>query len=209
MQNMIRTTVFDFGGVIADEGFYEGLMAIARMNGLEPVAFFTTVEAIIHETGYLIGRAEESVFWDTVRKRTGLSAGNSVLRREIISRFILRPTMIRAVDVLRSRSIEVVMLSDQTNWLDEIDQQTGLSSHFDRVFNSYHIHQSKRDAGVFRFLCSELKANPSESLFVDDNAGHISRARESGLLTIHFTTMDTFLKEMKGYFPWYQVVSGS
>lgn len=204
MQNTLRATVFDFGGVIAEEGFYEGLMAIGRSNGLDPASFFSSVESIIHETAYLTGKADESFFWDVVRSRTGITNSNSELRQEIVSRFVLRPAMVKAVDALRSHSMTVAMLSDQTNWLDEIDRETGLFSHFDRVFNSYHMHQSKRDAAVFEYLCSELRVRPADTLFVDDNAGHISRAQGQGLRTIHFTTMDAFQKEMKIYFPWYQ-----
>jgi putative hydrolase of the HAD superfamily len=37
---MINAVVFDFGGVLAEEGFMEGLKAIARKNGLNPDEFF-------------------------------------------------------------------------------------------------------------------------------------------------------------------------
>jgi FMN phosphatase YigB (HAD superfamily) len=146
MQNVIRAVLFDFGGVMAEEGFLEGLRAIARKNGLDPETFFMTVDAIIFETGYLIGRADEGTFWNEVRNRTGIIGTDGELREEILKRFVLRPDMIAVVDHLRSRGLTVAMLSDQTNWLDEMDRRTALSGHFDRVFNSFTIHKSKRDA---------------------------------------------------------------
>jgi hypothetical protein len=36
---MIKAVVFDFGGVVAEEGFREGLKAIGRKNGLDPRVF--------------------------------------------------------------------------------------------------------------------------------------------------------------------------
>ena len=52
---MITTVLFDYGGVIAEEGFREGLLAIARNNGLDPDAFYQGVCRIIADSGYLTG----------------------------------------------------------------------------------------------------------------------------------------------------------
>ena len=68
--------------------------------------------------------------------------------------------MLAEVDALRAGGAFVAMLSDQTNWLDELDRATALYRHFDRVFNSYRMHKSKRDASVFRDVCGELGAAP-------------------------------------------------
>src|SRR5450756_2758808 len=143
MHEVIKAVLFDFGGVIAGEGFFKGLQAIGRESGLDPDEFFRTVDALIYETGYLIGNADEAFFWNTVRKRTGLRRTDAELRDEIVKRFSPRPEMISSADLLRSKGFIVAMLSDQTNWLDEIDQETGLFRHFDRIFNSYRIHKSK------------------------------------------------------------------
>ena len=42
---------FDFGGVLAEEGFREGLRAIAEGNGLEPEAFIETGFDLVYEGG--------------------------------------------------------------------------------------------------------------------------------------------------------------
>ncbi len=196
IQNSIRAALFDFGGVVAEEGFREGLQAIGRKNGLDPDQFFTAVDALIYETGYLTGTTREHAFWDTVRNRTGISGDDASLKREILSRFVMRPEVLSWVALLRSQGIIVAMLSDQTNWLDEIDRQTELFKHFDRVFNSYHIHQSKRDASVFTNVCEELGVKTAETLFIDDNLKHIERARSRGLLTLHFVSVDDFVRQL-------------
>lgn len=194
---MIKTVIFDFGGVLAEEGFREGLLAIAGKYGLDPEAFFADVDSLIEKTGYLTGLADEASFWNAVRAATGIGGDDGALRREILSRFVLRPEMVAEVDALRAAGLSVSMLSDQTNWLDELDAETALSRHFDRVFNSYRMHKSKRDASVFRDVCAELSAAPGETLFVDDNINHIRRAKSRGLRTIHFTGIDEFKKQLK------------
>jgi HAD superfamily hydrolase (TIGR01509 family) len=201
MQNAVRAVLFDFGGVIAEEGFHEGILAIARRNGLEPERFFRAVDAIIYETGYLTGRADEATFWNEVRRKTGAAGTDRDLRDEVLKRFVLRPDMVRTADRLRSRGLIVAILSDQTNWLDEMDRRTALSAHFDRVFNSFDIHKSKRDASLFGEVCAALGVKREETLFVDDNEDHIRRAKAEGLRTIQFTTVEDFIGRLGRHVP--------
>ncbi len=198
-QGMLKAVLFDFGGVIAEEGFWTGLRAIGKENGLDPDAFFKTVDELIYETGYLTGKADEALFWNAVRNKTGIRRTNAELRNGILKRFVLRPDMIASVDLLRSMGLIVAMLSDQTNWLDELDRQTALFPHFDTVFNSFRLHKSKRDASVFRDVCSALGVKPEETLFVDDNIEHIKRAQGQGLQTIHFTGWEEYNKQIRSF----------
>ncbi len=193
----IAAILFDFGGVLAEEGFREGLFTIGRKNGLEPERFFGFVDDLIYESGYLTGRTSEARFWDSVREGTSVIGSDSELRKEILERFVLRPDMIASVDLLRTRGVTVALLSDQTNWLEEIDRETALFQHFDLIFNSYQIHKSKRDASVFRDVCGFLGVEPGETLFVDDNIEHIRRAQGQGFQTIHFKNVRDYEEQIK------------
>ncbi len=195
----LQAVLIDFGGVIADEGFRDGLREIGRRSGLNPEAFFVSVERIIADSGYLTGLADEHAFWDRVRTETGIAGGDDSLRSEILGRFTIRKEMLDSVDWLRSSGLTVAMLSDQTNWLEEIDAATRLFGHFDAVFNSYRIHKSKRDPSVFTDVCGSLGIPPGETLFVDDTIGHIERASDRGLLTLHFTTVADFRERLAGF----------
>jgi HAD superfamily hydrolase (TIGR01509 family) len=201
VRSLITTILIDFGGVLAEEGFLDGLRALGRKNGLDPDEFFKTVDSLIYETGYLTGKADEAVFWDAVRKRTGIGDVDRILRDEILNRFVLRPDMLALVDSLRGMGIVVAMLSDQTNWLEEIDRSTALFSHFDQVFNSFRMKKSKRDASVFDYVCSLLDVEPQKTLFIDDNISHIARAQGRGLRTILFVSMEDYKNQLKNYFP--------
>ncbi len=201
MAETIRAVVFDFGGVIAEEGFREGLWAIAKRNGLALNDFFAAGDRIIFETGYLTGAADEETFWSTLKEQTGIAGSFSELRQEILERFVIRGAMLTFADHLRTRGLVVALLSDQTNWLDEIDCDTGLFRHFDAVFNSFRIHKSKRDPTVFRDVCSALNVRPGEALFVDDNPGHIGRAAGEGLNVILFRGINSFRREIARFIP--------
>lgn len=182
---MIRVVFMDFGGVIADEGFYEGLKAIAINACLEPEVFFRTAEEIIHQTGYVTGKTAEAGFWTAVKERTGIRQNDAGLREQILSMFRLRPEVLAVADRLRSSGLTVCILSDQTDWLDELDRRTPFYHHFDRVFNSYVLQKSKRDASLFDDVCAQTGIEPAEALFIDDNINNVTRAAARGLKTIH------------------------
>jgi putative hydrolase of the HAD superfamily len=196
----IKAVLFDFGGVLADEGFRNGLEAIARQEGLDPATFFQKAESLIYSTGYLLGHCPESEYWQAVRKETGIKMPEEELKREILERFVLRPEMFQIVARLRRQGLWVGILSDQTNWLEALDRRYGFYKAFDRIFNSYRLHKSKRDSSWFEEICSELGLAPPEALFIDDNPGHITRAAKVGLQTIHFQNQVQFREALGKYF---------
>lgn len=193
---MIKAVVFDFGGVLAEEGFREGLKAIGRQNGLDPDDFFKTASELVYQTGYVTGRAQESAYWNAVREKTGITGSDKILREEILRRFIVRAKMIKHAQKIKSSGLVTAILSDQTNWLDEINQKTPFYSRFHYIFNSFKLKKGKKDPSIFRDVCSVMGFNASEMLFVDDNIENIKKAEKEGLKTIHFKDMDGFEKEL-------------
>lgn len=193
----VRAVLFDFGGVLADEGFRDGLHAIARRQGLDPDEVLRTGMDTIYDTGYIIGRGNEADFWEEMRRRTGIAGEDAALTREILDRFLLRPAMIAAVRALRQQGVTVAILSDQTDWLEYLDRRDGFCAEFDQVFNSYRLGKGKRDPSAFDDAVRTLALQPREVLFVDDLPGNIERAADRGLRTILFRDEAGFLGEME------------
>ena len=196
---ILKAVIFDFGGVMADEGFKEGLKTIGFKNRLDPDNFFKTAEELIYQTDYIIGTSDESTFWNTLREKTGVTETDEELREEILKRFTLRTKMITLVKKLKSSGLATAILSDQTNWLDEINQKQPFYHHFDYIFNSFTLKKSKKDPSIFRDACYAIGFKPEEVLFVDDNIENIKRAEKEGLKAIHFKNIDAFEKELKKF----------
>lgn len=198
----VDVVLFDFGGVLADEGFVGGLAAIARKNGLDEESFVELGHTLVHETGFLTGRSEEAAYWSALRRHSGIRGSDRGLRREILSRFRLRPWLLRLVKAIRDRGIRVGILSDQTLWLDELNERHDFFRFFDVVFNSYHLGKSKRDPTHFDDIAGNLGVKPERVLFVDDNEGHIARARLRGWQTILYRNRSDFIRQIRAYCPW-------
>lgn len=197
----IDTVLFDFGGVIAEEGFKQGLAAIAQAHGLDEERFIQTAFDTIYDSGYVLGKAPESEFWHALRQKTGIRGDDASLRLEIFSRFIIRDRMIDLVKQLRAQGIKVGILSDQTDMLDNLDRKYDFFRFFDYVFNSYHMGKGKRDAGLFDDIVKALNTKPNRVLFVDDDPGNVERAEGKGWQGILYVDHDGFLRSIKELLP--------
>lgn len=197
----VDAVLFDFGGVLAEEGFREGLRAVGRSSGVDPDAVVEAGFDLVHRTGYVTGRAKESAFWQALRERSGVRGSDRALRREILSRFVIRPWTIDLVDRLAASGLVLGILSDQTQWLDEIDRECGLFRHFHHVFNSYHTGVSKRDPAAFDRAVARTGLPAGRVLFVDDHDGNVDRARERGLRAVLYLDRDRLLRDLSRHLP--------
>jgi putative hydrolase of the HAD superfamily len=193
--------LFDFGGVLADEGFKLGLKAIARRQGLDPEAFFEFAREAVFDTGYLTGRCDEAAYWRFLRQAHGLSDPDSALREEILSRFRLRPRMFELVGKLGQAGRRLAVLSDQTNWLDELNAGTPFFDRFELVLNSFHVGLHKRDPACFANAVRALAAAPERILFIDDAESNVALARARGLSAVLYQDQDSFEAELARFCP--------
>ncbi len=192
----VRAVIFDYGGVLAEEGFREGLLAIARKQGIDPEKILQAAMDAVYDSGYVTGHGTEAAFWAKMRERCGIRGEVDELSGEILERFVLRPRVLEVVRELRSSGILTVILSDQTDWLALLDRRDHFFHEFDRVFNSYDLGKGKRDPSVFDDVVAALGIEPRDALFIDDMPSNVERARERGLQTILYTGEDKLRGEL-------------
>lgn len=195
----IRAVLFDFGGVLAEEGYKNGLRAIAVDNGITPKELVAAAFEINYETGFILGKVRDDVFWENIREKYSIEGSDQKLTEEILSRFILRPWMLDIVKELKEHGIITGILSDQCHWLDELDRKYNFFKLFDHVFNSYHIGISKIDPGVFDLASKEINIPHENILFIDDHEAHIIRAKSKGMNSILYTDKTSFTREFNSY----------
>jgi HAD superfamily hydrolase (TIGR01509 family) len=197
---MIEAVLFDVGGVLFEEGYRKGLHAIAERNSLDPLRLEIISDRLILETGYLTGKAEENVFWEAIRHESGIMETDDEMRDALIERFVPRGWMLEIVRNLKDRA-KLAILSDQTNWLDVLEERHSFFNLFDIVLNSYYTGRSKIDQLTFDFAASVVGVRQEKILFVDDKIGNIKRAEASGCMTILYSDREKFLMDMGQYFP--------
>ncbi len=197
----VRSVFFDFGGVLAEEGFRDGLTAIALRAGRDPGTFVPGVYEMAWSTGFVLGGCDEAAFWRAFREATGIAGEDAALTGEILSRFTPRPFMFAVADAARAAGLGTAILSDQCEWLDRLDAVHDIFSHFDAVLNSCRHGVTKRDAAFFRLALETLGAQPETSLFIDDAPRNVELASALGFQTILYRDKASFLDELAAVCP--------
>lgn len=181
MDCAIRTLLLDFGGVLAEEGFRDGLTAIARDAGRDPETVVPAAYEMAWTTGFVIGGCDEAGFWRAFREATGIAGDDATLTETVLSRFVPRPFVFAVVDRARALGLQTAILSDQTEWLPRLDERLDVFSHFDAVFNSYDHGVTKRDPAFFDLALAALGARPGTTLFIDDAPRNVDLAASLGI----------------------------
>lgn len=197
MDKSIKVVLFDFGGVIAEEGFRNGLLALAREQKLSVNNMPEEGMHAVYDSGFVLGKGSAADFWALMRERTGLVGDDDILTEKIMSGFVVRPWMMEIVKQLHDKGYVVGILSDQTDWLDILDERYDFYSAFDHVYNSFYMGKGKQDPSLFSGVAEILAVDPSAIVFVDDDAGNIERAEKMRLHTIHYQDKDGFLASIK------------
>lgn len=188
----IKAVLLDFGGVIADEGFQNGLRAMAREQGLDTDTMMNVARLAVYETGFILGWGTEGAFWARMREGAGLTGSDGELTKRILDGFILRPWMIEQVRQWRAQGYITGILSDQCHWLDWLNERDRFFAEFDHVFNSYYMGKGKRDPTLFHDIAGRLQLPPAEILLVDDIRNNVERARAAGWQAIHYVDRASF-----------------
>jgi putative hydrolase of the HAD superfamily len=195
--NSIKAVLLDYGGVIAEEGFQNSLRAMAREQGLDEGTMMNVARSAVYDSGFVLGHGTENEFWKCMREGAGLKGSDTELTRRVLEGFVLRPWMIEHVQQLNAQGVITGILSDQTHWLDWLNERDHFFEYFDHIFNSFHIGKSKRDPGLFHDITEQLALSPNEILLVDDMKSNVTRAQAAGWKTIHYVDKASLLNNFE------------
>ncbi|GAB7082081.1 HAD family hydrolase [Megalodesulfovibrio paquesii] len=196
----IRAVLFDFGGVVAQEGFVGVMRREALAQGLDPQAVMLAAVEAMYGSGYLTNAATEEDFWSLFQAASGLKGDWAVMREAILSHCTPRPEMLALAGVLAAEGIVPAILSDHTDWLDELERRHGFAMHYEHVFNSYHTGSTKREQAAFLHALEVLDVTPEEAVFVDDARRNVALARELGLHAVLCEELPEFAREFRRVF---------
>ena len=198
----IKAALFDFGGVLAEDGVKKAFRSVAPLIGLESEAFVDIGIQKLFETNLLEGKSDERVFWNEIDAYLQKKITSEELRGQVLKGFILRGWLMDMLKEIKARGVVTGILSDQWVLLDELDKRDNFFSCFDYVFNSYYTGITKKDLKAFSLALDKIQIPPEEVLFVDDHLPNIRRSESIGMHGIHYQNRDQTTREMIRYFPY-------
>ena len=195
--NKIQAVLFDYGGVLAEEGFSNVLEALAKEQHLAVENMTHEGMLAVYDSGFVLGKGSESDFWALLRERTGLHGADADHRARMFDAFAIRPWMLELVAELRRQGYITGILSDQVNWLDRLDTRDHFYAYFDHVYNSYTMGKGKLDPTHFSDVAADLDLEPSAVLFIDDSKTNVARAESVAMKAIQYVDRATLMQELK------------
>ena len=197
---MIRSVMFDFGGVITTSPF-EAFARYEKERGL-PDGFIRLVNSTDPDTnawshlerGHLDVAAFAAAF-----EEEALRLGHGVDGREVLSRLSgdIRPAMVEAV---RRCSAHFATACVTNNFALEgvgtPPEVLAIFELFDVVVESSVVGVRKPETRFYELACELVGVSPPEVVYLDDLGINLKPARAMGMHTIRVTDPDAALREL-------------
>jgi putative hydrolase of the HAD superfamily len=192
----LRAVIFDFDGVVAARGFSGALKSLAeRWGGDYPPLPQLAMQALI-DSGYLTGRGTEADWWRRLEAALGPIGECARFRADVLALSVVRPWQLALARELAAAGYATAVLSDHTDWLDDIEAAQPFGHAFGQVFNSYYLGACKREAAAFTAVADALGIEPAQAVFIDDNPDNVARAAALRMTGIVYRERAAFLRDL-------------
>jgi len=183
---MIKTIIFDFFDVI----YTDALVAMLekRSWGHDP-----EVERISGDLD--LGVIDDDQLFARLAAVFNESADD--LRAECETYNVLNEELIPVIEHL-SRTYHVGLLSDApSDFLRGLLRDHDLERLFHNITISSEVGMRKPDAAIFKHALSQLHAEATETVFIDDKDRNVNAAKELGMKGIVYTNLPTLLSSLR------------
>ncbi len=189
---MIRSIVFDWGGVLAPPDTPIAAKALSRRRGLDEKALFEDMNTLQYVYSPL---SDDSGFFEKICTKYGLK------KEEVISALCDVPPN-EIMDIarsLKSSGFKIYLLSDQMVFKGEHIRKSYDMSVFTEDYFSYDLGFIKESRKCFEAFLKRSGLDPGECIFIDDNPVNVKNANDTGFNTILFTGKNDLLRKLEGF----------
>lgn len=206
MNQQHARVLFDFGGVITssmDVGVFDSLL---KELDLEDRRFFTAWAA--RRRDYDAGSLDALSYWELTLDACGIPEASRLARErlpelveiDIAAWMHYRPAVRRLIEELHGRGLELGILSNMPRgvgarfvaawpWLELIPH---------RLFSGEE-GLAKPDPAIYELFLARSAWTPSGTLFIDDSADNVAKARALGFEAHHFVEEDEALAAIRAW----------
>lgn len=90
----------------------------------------------------------------------------------------------------------LAVLSNFTADLNQVLEQLGLLPSFELIVNSALVGVKKPEAKIYEIACHRLGVQPTEAVFIDDNAPNVAAAQSIGMRGLVFSSAGSLRSEL-------------
>lgn len=192
-----KLVIFDFGGVVHSLTIGSSLENIAKSFGIYEEEWRRVVGPLAGELS--TGKINEQQFW--IQLSDGLDKPIPNSWWEVWNKSLqgdkVYPEITGLVKRLKSKGINVVVLSNTIPPHAELIRKWGWYRPFDKVYLSYDLGFRKPDMRVYEFVLKDQHVKGAECVYVDDLEENLVPAGELGMKTVLAVNPKQVVKDVR------------
>jgi epoxide hydrolase-like predicted phosphatase len=195
---MIKTIIFDIGGVVTHTDFPAIYSNFARRIGIAPEVVIEYHKT--HLDDLLLGNITAEKFWQDMRDAGGNPKLNfeEIWVEEGLKNRHINDGMFLLIEDLRKR-YSIGTLTNLTTSRLLIDKKTDLYAHFDYAVLSCEEHLKKPDPAFYQIALARAKVQPAEAVFIDDKEEFVTPVEKVGMngIVYRYPNNDGLIENLK------------
>ncbi|MCL5092850.1 MAG: HAD family phosphatase [Candidatus Marsarchaeota archaeon] len=183
--NMIKTIIFDLGGVVVCYKESQYFSFLAKKTGLPATKIKDVFNPLIEkmEEGSLSAKHMEK----SVSQKLGIKP--SVLEWTAAFERLAKPNkeLIKMIRMLRKKYKVALLSNISKDRYISASKKFALKDLFHKRFASCYMHVRKPDAKIYKRVVKSMGIKPEESIFIDNLVENVEGAKKIGIRGVHFT----------------------
>jgi len=193
---MIKAVCFDLDGIFfTEESFKRFKKRIYDLTENSDI-----VNNVFHGNmmnDFKIGKLSENEYWNYVRKSLNLNLENNDFYILLRDSYEVNEDVVNIVKMLNKLEIQTCICSNNFKTrVRELDKKFDFLKLFKTIIFSYDIGYLKPNTEIFQELIKQSNLNSNEILYSDDNDVKLKGAKELGIVTFVYESMDLFIEEL-------------
>ncbi len=188
---MIKTVIFDIGGVLVNLHFDRCIGKYAADETMKERLFQATLHSPIWREYDRGVWSDEKLLQEFCAQDPEISDTIEALMRDFEGLLDLKGHVIPWIEELREKGYQVLYLS---NWPRRFHKQYYHELRFvpytDGGIFSYLEKVIKPDPAIYQLLLDRYELDPAECVFLDDTVHNLTAAEAFGIQTIHYTSYE-------------------
>jgi len=193
---MIKTIVFDLGGVYLTNGMGKAVELISENYSVDKDKVRKALtEGPTKELRR--GKISEAEFWNKNMKDWGIEEDPLFLSHVWASGYVPREELVEVIKELRRVNYKLYFLSNFfEEWIESFEGRHHFIENFDGGIFSCRVGCAKPEREIYERLLDKIGGSPNEILFVDDEGPNIEPAKKLGMQTILFKNTEQLINEL-------------
>lgn len=194
-----QALIFDLGKVVFDVSFGFAFDKWADLSGLEQKTIAKRFKFDEYYEQFERGEVDETAYAKHVSELIGFSLSTEQFEKGWNNIYMdAYPGIGKTLAALKNKyRLAALTNTNHTHAKIWPGRYADILAHFEKIFCSHEMKTRKPEAGSFLSVLDYLNINPTDVIFLDDNAQHIAAAEKTGIKGILVRSSSQMTDDLK------------